>query len=180
MSQAMNQAYRIAYTKHAYSSPYTHHWTSWHETIEETAITAQDYCVEQWPKPPAGRKEIVYYSDHHESEGGSCPDPYQVAAIVLQHRAIIDAGYKLTVNIELEAPTEHGLIPIHSLEICKPSAVRAKEEAERARRRAIGRVHYCGDEFCDGDCDTLPCGCFRECWCGSSKPRRYDPYDGDW
>ncbi len=175
--EAMNPSpqanmYRIAYTKHAYKCNYSQHWTSWHETIEELAATAQEYCVTVWAKPPIGEKELSYHGEHPTGS-----DPTQVAAFILSKKERIDAGYKFGIEIELIDPT-YGYIPLYTLEFCKPSAVQAKEDAERARRRAAGKVHICGDEFCNGGCGTLPCGCFRSCWCGASTRRRRH-YDSD-
>ncbi len=160
--------YKIVYTTRNISGEWF--WVTNHETLEETAEKAQAFIMEHWDAPPIGPKQIVYNTDDEYSEGGSTTDPAHVAAIVLSHRADIEVGDKLYIKTELVEI--HRTRNLNSLEIYKPSAVQAKEEAERTRRRATGHVHCCGDELCDGDCGELPCGCFRECWCKNGKGLR--------
>ncbi len=169
--------YRIAYTK--YARYQTEHWTTRHVTIEETANTAQEFCVSKWPEPPTELKEITYYTDH-SLEGGTLDDPLQVAALVMRHQEVIDGGHTLTLMIESYQHDQHGMIPQYKLEICKPAAIEARQKAIADRRRAAGRVHHCGDSYCDGsDCDVLPCGCVQECCCRRSR-RRYGRDPEDW
>jgi hypothetical protein len=168
--------YCIAYTK--YVRFQTEYWTTRHETIEDTATAAQDFCIAVWPEPPTEHKEITFFTDHSNKEPGSLDDPLRVAALVLEHREVIDAGHTLTLVIESYQHEEHGMIPHYQLEISKPSAVEARRKAIAERRREARRVHYCGDPYCDGyDCDALPCGCFGECSCRRSKRPRLDPED---
>ena len=169
--------YRIAYTK--YSRRQTEHWTTRHETIEAAAAKAQEFCVTVWPEPPTEYKEIAFSTDHSSKEPGTLNDPLLVAALILDHREVIDGGHTLTLVIETYQHEEHGMIPQYQLEICKPAAIEARERAIADRRRATGRVHHCGDAYCDGrDCDILPCGCVQECSCRRSRRKR--SYSDGW
>ncbi len=169
--------YRIAYTK--YGKVYQHLWTTRHVTIEETANTAQEFCISVWPEPPTS-KEITFYTDHSHKEPGTLHDPLYVAAVVLDHREVIDGGHTLTLVIESYQHEEHGMIPLYKLEICKPAAIEARERAIADRRRATKKVHHCGDPYCDGiDCNVLRCGCVQFCSCRPNR-RRYGRDPEDW
>jgi len=167
--------YRIAYTK--YGRLQTEHWTTRHETIEATAAKAREFCVTVWPEPPTEHKEITFYTDHSSKEPGTLNDPLLVAALVLDHREVIDGGHTLTLVIDSYQHEEHGMIPQYQLEVCKPAAVEARKKAIADRRRATHRVHCCGDPYCDGDCGELPCGCMNRCIC---EPRRRRRWSDDW
>lgn len=169
--------YRIAYKK--YSRLQTEHWTTHHVTMEETANTAHEFCLSVWPKPPTEYKEITYYSDH-SLEGGTLDDPHQVGAMVMRHQEVIDGGHTLTLVIEYYDHSQHGMIPLYELEICKPAAIEARRKAIADRRRATKKVHHCGDPYCDGiDCDILRCGCVQSCSCRPSR-RQYGRDPEDW
>jgi hypothetical protein len=168
--QAKMSRYNIAFKTRNISGEWF--WVKSHESLEEIAKKAQEYCVEVWCIPPLGPKLINYQSNHDATPGDSKISPVYMAETILSYKDIIESGYKLTINIESSTFMGQSIRTLHVLEIYKPDAVNAKEEAERAERRATGRVHHCGDEFCPGDCEELCCGCMYVCWCKNGKGLR--------